>query len=204
LSAAGELLQANPDKPESFSTYIDALYKTHNWDRMEMVLNDRLKCTAPHEDALNMLLSLFIARRDSARIQSLLQSPGLHLSAYDYNSLAWLALFQPSLSDQALEYARRAVTMSNSQDRAILHTMATLYAQSSRYEDARKLIDKCLELTGDVSPRNEDWYVFGRIAEGYGFIQSARDAYAKVEKPDNGEPNSTWELAQRRLSALGK
>ena len=203
LSAAGELMQTNPDNTESFSMYIDALYKTHNWDRMELVLNDRLKGTAPHEYAVNMLLSLSIARRDSDRIQSILQNPGLHLSAYDYNSLAWLALFQPALSDQALEYARRAVTMSNSQDRAILHTMATLYAQSSRYEDARKLMDKCLELSGDAAPRNEDWYVFGRIAEGYGFIQSARNAYAKVEKPDNGEPNSTWELAQRRLSALG-
>jgi tetratricopeptide (TPR) repeat protein len=183
--------------------YIDALYKTHNWERMEMVLNERVKSATQREYAQTMLLSLAIARRDSARIQGLLQEPGLRLSAYDYNKLAWLALFQPALGDQALEYARKAVTMSNSQERAILHTMAALYAQTGRYEDARKLMQKCLEMSGDSIPKNEDWFVFGRIAEGYGFLQSARKSYEKVEKPANGEPNSTWELARRRLAALG-
>jgi len=95
------------------------------------------------------------------------------------------------------------VTMSNSQERAILHTMAALYAQTGRYEDARKLMQKCLEMGGDSTPNNEDWFVFGRIAEGYGFLQSARQSYEKVEKPVNGEPNSTWELARRRLAVLG-
>ncbi len=65
-------------------------------------------------------------------------------------------------------------------------------------------MDKCLDLTMDGEPEDEDWYVFGRIAEGYGFSASARASYLKVQQSTFPDRISTWELAQKRLAGLPK
>ena len=48
-----------------------------------------------------------------------------------------------------------------------------------------------------------EWFVIGRIAECYGALDAAREAYAKVERPKEHSPLDTWNLADRRLQALG-
>ena len=51
------------------------------------------------------------------------------------------------------------------------------------------------------TPSPSDWYVIGRMAENYGVPEAAATAYKRVEKtPADGL--STYELAQRRLTAL--
>jgi hypothetical protein len=42
------------------------------------------------------------------------------------------------------------------------------------------------------------------MAEEYGVAEAAKDAYKRVEPPDDGTglATSTWSMAQRRLDAL--
>ncbi|HJW96239.1 MAG TPA: hypothetical protein VJ901_21705, partial [Thermoanaerobaculia bacterium] len=52
-------------------------------------------------------------------------------------------------------------------------------------------------------PDSSDWYVLGRMAENYGVREAALAAYKRVDKKEN-DGASVWELAQRRLAAMGK
>jgi len=51
----------------------------------------------------------------------------------------------------------------------------------------------------------KDRYVLGRIAEQFGVLDAAAEAYEKVEKPtdERAIPDSAYLLAQRRLAAMG-
>jgi tetratricopeptide (TPR) repeat protein/transglutaminase-like putative cysteine protease len=120
-----------------------------------------------------------------------------------YNDLAWAAAFAPAVTEQALDDGRRAVSMSNERVRPCLHTLATLYAQSGRPDEAMQLLVKSVEVTGK-RPEDDDWYVVGRAAEEYGLTDEARRLYRLVEKPKRPSATSTWHLAQRRLAALGE
>jgi hypothetical protein len=59
---------------------------------------------------------------------------------------------------------------------------------------------------GAAEPDDEDWYVFGRIAEQYGFKQEAASMYRRLAKPRNelAIAATSYGLAQKRLAAMGK
>jgi predicted TPR repeat methyltransferase len=56
---------------------------------------------------------------------------------------------------------------------------------------------------GTRAPQNEDWLVFGWIAEGFGLTDAAAVAYRKV-KDDPEDPVGAMVLAKRRLAKLNK
>ena len=50
----------------------------------------------------------------------------------------------------------------------LLHTAASLYAETGKSVEAREVLLQSIALRGDDEPHPNSWYVFGRIAENYG------------------------------------
>lgn len=119
------------------------------------------------------------------------------------NQLAWLDVVEDRVDETSLERANRALQHGVDDRAAILHTVATLYAELDRPVQARDVLHQLVALRdGVLLP--VDWYVVGRMAEAYGELDAARTAYGRVEESaaeDDG-PLSTWRLAQRRLALL--
>jgi tetratricopeptide (TPR) repeat protein len=204
LESARLRYESRKDDTDYRDDYLFYLLRAGQYDRFDVEIAALRKADPQDKDLKRAQLQSLIRRRDPAGIERFVREESWQPSASEYNSMAWISLFGTAVSDQALEYARKAVNLTKSGDRNALHTLASLYAATGRYEDARSLMEKCLELTFDGEPENEDWYVFGMIAEGYGFPVSARAAYEKVNPPTYPERLSTWELAQKRLAGLPK
>jgi transglutaminase-like putative cysteine protease/tetratricopeptide (TPR) repeat protein len=120
-----------------------------------------------------------------------------------YNNAAWLELFLGGAGPPALDWARRAVDQDRDRNRASLNTLAAVYASLDRPAEAREIFLRSL---GEGRPlAGADWFVAGRIAEGWGLTEAARSAYLRVKaEPVDGEPDPTDAhiLAERRLGAL--
>lgn len=117
-----------------------------------------------------------------------------------YNDVAWLGAFRAQVPETAIEDARRAVALSNERSRPALHTLAALYAQTGRPDEAMQVLRKAVDLAGRID--SDDWYVIGRAAEEYGLVEEAKRAYRRVEAPEKPFALDTHVLAQRRLKAI--
>lgn len=131
---------------------------------------------------------------------------GLHEPG-DLNNLAWLTLFGAGTIEEGLEMAQRASGAGSGVggNAALLHTLASLYADAGRAAEARDALLKAVDQRGSTELLSHDWYVIGRIAEAYGVEDAARSAYLRVKgNPDDDDesPTSTWQLASRRLAAM--
>jgi tetratricopeptide (TPR) repeat protein/transglutaminase-like putative cysteine protease len=121
----------------------------------------------------------------------------------DFNNLAWLALFRDTIDDQAFQWANAAVKRAEDGggDYAALHTLATLYAVKDMPAEAYQVIIKAMGSYDE--PRPEDWFVFGRMAETYGFQDAARKAYQRViDGEEDDYAISTAALASRQLESM--
>jgi hypothetical protein len=119
--------------------------------------------------------------------------------AVQYNDLAWIALWLPSLPPDAVAMARKAVALTNGHRRPELHTLATLYAASGEPAEALRSLLQAVELD-EVGIAPDDWLVIGKIAEQYGLVEDARAAYARV--PTGPSAISSSVLARRWMAAL--
>jgi tetratricopeptide (TPR) repeat protein len=120
----------------------------------------------------------------------------------DFNQLAWIALCRGNVGDATLAAARRAVELGSRRHGSSLHTLAAVLAERDAPEEAFQILLELFEMRGEATPTSADWYVLGRIAEGYGVPEAAAAAYARVEKPRMADLMSTWTLADRRASKL--
>ena len=127
----------------------------------------------------------------------------LRPNAGDYNNIAWNALLKGTDLERALEDARAAMKLPGSGS-ALLHTVASLYAETGKSLEAREALLQSMDDAGREEPAPHDWYVLGRIAENYGAKDAALAAYKRVEKPKTTLASSTWVLAERRMKALAR
>jgi hypothetical protein len=118
------------------------------------------------------------------------------------NNIAWGLLFVGDPAN-AVRLAEEAVSSKKQHEYASLHTLATAYAETGRPQEARRALAELSRLQGGAGPGSSDHYILGRIAEHYGALDAARSAYERVDKPSFSLGESTWELARRRLEALG-
>jgi len=125
-------------------------------------------------------------------------------TATDYNSLAWLSLFDGPVDQDALHAAQQANLLTKSNNFSIMHTLACLYADMGKTEDARQLLLQGMKADAIDTPDSAVWFAFGMIYEQYGLPDAATAAYRKVEKqPDDiSAAEDTYVLAQQRLKKL--
>ena len=195
-----------PESNFAWSTLLRSMLNLGRFDELETLAYERLEEDDEDDIAIDMLINMYFSRLDFDSVDRIFQDlkDKNRLTARLYNAVAWMYLFKPLVGETALEYARQAVNMSNSSNTAILHTLAALYAEFGRCEEARNTLDRVMSLSGSSEPSSDDWYVLGRIAEEYGMIESALYYYKNVEKPEStaNQYDSSYTLAIRRLKAI--
>jgi hypothetical protein len=122
----------------------------------------------------------------------------------DYNQLAWAALMAGKVTTATLELANRGMLVGNNDATGLMHTLAAVDAELDKPAEARATLLQRITALGEDEPDDNDWYVFGRIAECYGLSQEAASMYRRLERPKNELAilASSYALAQKRLKAI--
>jgi len=205
---ASWLYDKYPESDFAWSVLLRALFDLGRFDELDTLALERLQEDDEDDTAIDMLINSYFSRLDFDSVDRIFQDLKVknRLTARLYNAVAWMYLFKPVVDEEALEYARKAVNMSNNNNTAILHTLAAMYAEFGRCEEARNTLNRVMVLSGSSQPSSDDWYVLGRIAEEYGMLRSALFYYKKVEKPQSisSQYDSSYTLALRRIEGLAK
>jgi len=176
------------------------LRKLGLWDEVEKAARGRLDLLPADPLALGILTDAARHRGDleceDQIFRQLIDQGDADSTAY--NNLAWNAVVRGKVDEQALAHAQQAVSMSGSTSE--LNTLASVYAELGKNTEAREVLLKSIE-HGELD--SADWWIVGRIAESYGILDAAIDAYHRVE-PEDGEVERTsaYRLAQQRLERL--
>ena len=205
IPIAERLDAANPDSDTAFRTHVFALSLSGRTAEAEELAKKRLAKKPKDDEALRALSSNAAKARDYAAAAKYAEQIVDELSPTqnDYNNAAWFELFVGNVT-RAMENARRGTAEESQTSAAALHTLATLYAETGKNIEARDALLRTLDKSRRDQPDSSDWYVLGRMAENYGVRDAALAAYKRVVKKDPGDGASVWELAQRRLVAMGK
>jgi tetratricopeptide (TPR) repeat protein len=201
-----KLLASNPGSERAFRLAGMALARLGRWEEAEKLARERLARLPDDPVALESLTSTLLGKEDYRGVEKACLTLVAHgkATSMDYNNLAWNFLFTDGASEKAIEYAQQAVGPDERKNPMSLHTLATLYAELGKSAQARESLLESLEIRGLDEPEPHDWYVFGRIAESYGEIETAREDYGKVTRPEDAPlGGSTHLLAKARLARLG-
>ncbi|MGH9419249.1 MAG: tetratricopeptide repeat protein, partial [Thermoanaerobaculia bacterium] len=201
---AERLQAAYPDSDNAFSTLVFSLSLSGRTADADALAKKRLEKKPKDDEALRALSSNAANARDYASAAKYAERivDELTPTQNDYNNAAWFELFVGNVT-HAMENARRATAEESQTSAAALHTLATLYAETGKNIEARDALLRTLDKSRRDQPDSSDWYVLGRMAENYGVRDAALAAYKRVVKKE-GDGASVWELAQRRLAAMGK
>jgi hypothetical protein len=93
--------------------------------------------------------------------------------------------------------------MSNRRDATGLHTLAAVLAERGEPEQAREALIESLDHRGIDRLGDHDRYVLARLAESHAFLDTARDLYRQIRRPEGESETSSYALAQQRLARLG-
>lgn len=205
LPPAQRLYAAAPESASAFNLLIAALASLDHHGEATKLAQQRLERMPKDDDALRALAGSAMNAGDYASCARYYRQviDELRPTSSDYNNIAWNALLSGKDLDRALEDARAAMKLPGSGS-ALLHTVASLYAETGKSLEAREALLQSMDNAGREDPAPHDWYVLGRIAENYGAKDAALAAYKRVEKPKRTLASSTYVLAERRLKALGK
>lgn len=200
-----ELLQQYPDSATAIrlAGRADSLLK--DWPAWTSMLDSRL-AKRPHDrNLIEQQAEQAEAEGDFDRARKSLRTildSGQALAA-DYNSYAWLSLFQGTIDTQAVEAAQQANLLTQNSSSAALHTLACVYAAQGKTTEARQFLLQAMSSGNLAEPDSSMWFGFGLIYEQYGFPNAAIAAYRHVGKPEGTiNPIDTYVLAQTRLKAL--
>jgi tetratricopeptide (TPR) repeat protein len=206
-STADRLLEAEPDSAIGFTVAAEAYARLDDLEGLRRIAHRRLERKPDDLDARTALYQAAAMEGDLETALSALEKALGEPSAPSilFNNAAWDALILGRADDQALRWAQEAAERSSYQDRATLHTLASIYAEMDRPEEAYRVLLQGMEVTSEP-PESADWYVLGRMAERYGLPEAARRYYERVERPEetNRLPESVWTLARNRLRAMSE
>jgi tetratricopeptide (TPR) repeat protein len=206
LAVSSELLKQVPESRFAFVENMEALMALGRYDEAIALAGERLKLLDGDTDALRMKMETeancgdFAAARAVARK---LVDQGKE-DAEVLNEIAWFALFTGKVEDADIAAAIKSTQLA-SDNPHILHTLASLYADTGKAKEARDLLLRSMDDLNLDQPDDDYWYAFGRIAEQYGEREIAIADYRKLQKPKQilAVPTSSYRLAQMRLKALG-
>jgi tetratricopeptide (TPR) repeat protein len=209
LPAAKRLLDQEPDSLTAMELAGHAYALQNNSAAWLAMLTPKLEKKPKDHDLLEQQASAYeLAGNYSAarKAQQGVLDSGVAVSN-DYNSYAWLGLFDDHVGDDTLKAAQQSTMQSKQADFASLHTLACIYAAEGRTTEARQTLDQAMYAGNQTQPSSPVWYALGLIYEQYGADDAALNAYRKVEAEDFDvhtyvDPMSTYLLAQDRIKAL--
>jgi tetratricopeptide (TPR) repeat protein len=207
MPLAENLLKALPQSPAALYLALRAAYASGGLKAAGAILDANLERYAQDVVALRSAATVAMIFGDterSAAIEKRIIDSG-RATANDYNQLAWGDLLAGKATAASLENANKGMLLGNNQSTALMHTLAAIDAELGKPGDARATLLQRMTAEGAPEPDDEEWYVFGRIAEQYGLTDAAAGMYRKLTKPsiDMAVASSSYALAQRRLRAMG-
>jgi transglutaminase-like putative cysteine protease len=203
---AARLVAAWPDSRMAFHYQQWARIRLQRFDEVAAAARARLARLPDDVIARRVLVQNADARGASSEMAALMKPiiDGSQATSEDYNEYAWMALMQRPVSERVVDIARQAFDETEGGDRAIAHTLACVYAATGKPREARDLLLKGLTRGVAEEPNDSAWYGFGLIAEAYGDVESARDYYARIARPDDAmiPSSSLYAMSQARLKEL--
>lgn len=204
LSTTERIEAGNPKSAAATSLRFGALMSARHWEEglrfSEAHFKEHPELTFLKNGEYSALGRMGQRDRMEAAIQALIDKGEAQSS--EYNNLAWSHVVRGSVTEKTLELARMA---TQSQGSAYAqHTLATVLAELGRTTEAQAALLKEMDSRGLDEPKENEWYVLGRIAEHLGIPDAARDCYAKVKLgPDDDDSEETCHaLAVKRLAVL--
>ncbi|NOZ95389.1 MAG: DUF3857 domain-containing protein [Acidobacteria bacterium] len=208
LELWSRLLEQHPESDRLFFGRTSVLASLSRWDEIRAAVSDRLERfhderTVVRCQRLLASVAMRTGRFEDAEKWLAMLTESEKALPSDFNNRAWLALVRGKPGREALDWAFRASKLSGG-GHGVLHTVACLLAAMDRPADAYQVIVQAIASSPRREPQDVDWFVFGRMAETYGFLDIARESYGKVKRPEGESllPTSTYALAQRRIRAL--
>lgn len=202
-----ELMKSLPESATALDIALRSAYASGDRKAADRILDANLPRFKDDIAALRMVASVALGFGDADRCIAITKAivDSGRAEATDYNQLAWADLVAGKVTAASIETASKGITPANPSP-AILHTLAAVAAEIGRGSDARATLLQRMKLEGADQPDDEEWYVFGRIAEQYGLLDEAETMYRRLTKPKNEAaiPATSYGLAQRRLKAMGK
>jgi tetratricopeptide (TPR) repeat protein len=206
LEAAQRLTDIYPRSSTAFMMQVQSLIMLGRFDEADSVIKERLERIPGEQSTLALYCDVPQYTGDLAEYRRRMQStiddgralPGV------YNNMAWLDIVEQEASDTTRQTAMQAVTMTDYSEPAALHTLATVYVELGMTTEARNVMLALLANHSSNDLESPDWYILGRIAEHYGAVEAAIDAYGHVEPSEAPAPEqtSTYRLAANRITAL--
>jgi tetratricopeptide (TPR) repeat protein len=175
------------------------LIRMGQFDKLEKSLKEAIAQNPSSPQIQQQLLHFYFSRPDAPAARDFLKKEGLTLTVPQDNSLAWAELFEPQLPPQALETALKATGPGMLNRREALNTLATVWAESDRPDQAKRVLLEYLGSGGLLQP--EDWYILARNAQTYGLYDVAEADYKKA-LTQSPYTTSVTVLAERRLAEL--
>jgi hypothetical protein len=192
------------EQPEALSVRVSALRELHR--DAKAVIDDWLRRIPNDPLALWHAMRQASPAHDLPRIEAAARKL-IALRKYSVsaqNSLAWAKFCHGKTDDDAIALARAA---SESGDAGRLNTLAAVYAEAGRMEDALKALFQSVDGRADGAPSAADRYVLARILEGYGLSDLAaaqyRRALAELGTVPGIDADCIAPLARGRLGSLG-
>jgi tetratricopeptide (TPR) repeat protein len=206
LNVSSALLKEVPESRLAFLNEVAGLSGLARYDEALALADERLKLLDGDSDAIKAKMQIESTRGNYSAARGWAQKladQGKE-DAELLNSSAWFALFTGKVEDSDVATAIKSTQMAKDNPH-ILHTLACLYAEVGKTQEARDLLLRSMDGLNLDAPTDDYWYAFGRIAEQYGEREVAIADYHKLELPKQtlAVPLSTYRLAQQRLKVLG-
>jgi tetratricopeptide (TPR) repeat protein len=206
LALSSAIAKQYPESKREFCDQGFALRGLGRFQDADTLAQDRLKRFPGEIEAERALIQSAISREDYDLARDLgakIVASG-KAESNDLNLVAWNSLFTGKVDQEDLTDATRAVSLSQN-NTSEMHTLGCVYAELGKTKEAREVLIQAMNRLNLDAPDSNYWYAFGRIAEQYGEIETAKADYSKVTKPARPMelPDSSYRLAQYRLKILG-
>jgi tetratricopeptide (TPR) repeat protein len=209
MPAAQRLLEQEPDSLTALRMAGQSFAYKNDPAGWQALLAPRLAKKSKDHDLLSEQARAFALSHDFAAAKATQQKvlDSGKADSSDYNSYAWLGLFDGKLGDDITKAAQQSNMLTKNGSFAELHTLACIYAAQGRTTEARQVLDQAMYAGNRTEPDSAVWYALGLIYEQYGARPAALEAYRKVEAHDLDDhtyidPVSTYVLAQARIKSL--
>jgi len=207
--AAERLLHAMPDSDTAVDELMWVLIRLGDWKTMEQLARERLARNPNDATAIENLSDARLLQGSAQEAYNVFRAAleKAKPTAPLWNNYAWNGLLLDKLPDDVVEAAQRANRLGDNKEFPSMHTLASVYAEVGRVQEAHELVLKLLDVAGLEEPDDSIWYVVGRIAEQYGRTDTALSAYQRLEKisrEDDPLQRSTYVLAARGIERINR
>jgi tetratricopeptide (TPR) repeat protein len=209
LPAAKRLLEEDPDSLTALVLAGESYAMQNDSAGWLAMLAPRLAKKPKDHDLLEQQERAYLVAKNYAAARTAAQAvlDSDKAVGNDYNSYAWLGLFDGHVGEDSLKAAQHSTEVSKSSNFADLHTLACIYAAEGRTTEARQTLDQAMYAGNQPEPNSEVWYALGMIYEQYGANDAALAAYHRVQAHEFDDhtyidPEATYLLAQGRIQAL--